>query len=67
LLDEEKLDPKQTLMIGDRKHDLIGGKRNGLDVAAVGYGFGSREELEAEAPTYHFGTLKELHQAFLKS
>ncbi|WP_268798666.1 HAD family hydrolase [Pseudomonas huanghezhanensis] len=67
VLDEEELDPQQTLMIGDRKHDLIGGKRNGLDVAAVGYGFGSREELTAEAPTYHFDTLKELHEAFLKT
>jgi phosphoglycolate phosphatase len=36
-------------------------------VAAVGYGFGSREELEAEAPTYHFESVKALHQAFLKS
>ncbi|MDE1167496.1 MAG: HAD family hydrolase [Pseudomonas sp.] len=64
LLDEEGLDPAQTLMIGDRKHDLIGAKANGLDVVAVGYGFGSREELEAEAPTYHFDTLAQLHQAF---
>ncbi|MDY7562509.1 HAD family hydrolase [Pseudomonas sp. 10B1] len=67
LMSEEQLDPKQTLMIGDRKHDLIGGKRNGLDVAAVGYGFGSQEELTAESPTYHFATLAEMHRAFLKS
>ena len=26
-----------------------------------------RKELEAQAPTYHFDSLKELHQAFLKS
>ena len=66
LLAEEGLDPAQTLMIGDRKHDLIGGTRNGLDVAAVGYGFGSREELSAEAPAWHFETLEEMHQAFLQ-
>jgi phosphoglycolate phosphatase len=65
LLAEENLDPAHTLMIGDRKHDLIGGLRNGLDVAAVGYGFGSHEELVAEKPTYHFSTLAELHEAFL--
>jgi phosphoglycolate phosphatase len=53
-------------MIGDRKHDLIGARSNGLDAAAVGYGFGSREELSAEAPTYHFETLDEMHQAFLR-
>jgi phosphoglycolate phosphatase len=52
-------------MIGDRKHDLIGARRNGLDAAAVGYGFGSLAELQAEAPTYHFQTLAELHRAFI--
>lgn len=67
LLAEENLDPAHTLMIGDRKHDLIGGLRNGLDVAAVGYGFGSHEELAAEQPTYHFATLAELHEAFVPS
>ncbi|MDT4845807.1 5'-nucleotidase [compost metagenome] len=65
LLQQEGLAPAHSLMIGDRKHDLIGARSNGLDVAAVGYGFGSREELQAEAPTYHFQTLAELHRAFL--
>ncbi|GFM80396.1 5'-nucleotidase [Pseudomonas cichorii] len=64
LLEQERLDPKQTLMIGDRKHDLIGGSRNGLDVAAVGYGFGSHEELTAQSPTYHFVTMAQMHEAF---
>ena len=66
LLAEEGLDPANTLMIGDRKHDLIGARSNGLDAAAVGYGFGSFEELNAETPAYHFETLAELHQAFLQ-
>jgi phosphoglycolate phosphatase len=64
LLAEEGLDPAQTLMIGDRKHDLIGGTRNGLDVVAVGYGFGSHEELAGQAPTYHFETMADLRAAF---
>lgn len=66
LMREEGLDPATTLMIGDRKHDLIGARSNGLDSAAVGYGFGSFEELNAEAPTWHFETLAEMHQAFLR-
>ncbi|MNE32452.1 5'-nucleotidase [compost metagenome] len=67
LLAEEGLDAAQTLMIGDRKHDLIGARSNGLDCVAVGYGFGSRDELTTEAPTYHFDTLAQLHEAFLRS
>ncbi|WP_040260461.1 HAD family hydrolase [Pseudomonas massiliensis] len=64
LLEVEGLDPSDTLMIGDRKHDLIGARRNGLAAVAVGYGFGSVEELEAEAPEFHFHTLADLHRAF---
>lgn len=64
LLAEEALDPAHTLMIGDRKHDLIGARSNGLEAVAVGYGFGSHEELTAEQPAYHFATLAQLHQAF---
>ena len=64
LMHEQGLDPTQTLMIGDRKHDLIGARDNGLDAAAVGYGFGSFEELNSFAPKYHFETLAQLHQAF---
>ncbi|MFS0825103.1 HAD family hydrolase [Pseudomonas phoenicis] len=65
LLDEEGLDPAHTLMIGDRKHDLIGAHSNGLQAIAVGYGFGSPEELQAQAPAFHFATLAEMHQAFV--
>lgn len=64
LMAEQGLDPAHTLMIGDRKHDLIGARDNGMDAAAVGYGFGSFEELNSFAPKYHFETLAELHQAF---
>lgn len=64
ILEQEGLDPTNTLMIGDRKHDLIGARSNGLDCVAVGYGFGGREELEGETPTYHFDTLAQLHDAF---
>ena len=64
LLEEERLDRADTLMIGDRKHDLIGASRNGLHGAGVGYGFGSREELLGEAPAYYFANLDELSRAF---
>ena len=36
---------ENTLMIGDRKHDILGAKANGLHSLGVLYGFGSREEL----------------------
>jgi phosphoglycolate phosphatase len=66
LLETEQLTPAATLMIGDRKHDLLGAHLNGLAAAAVGYGFGSFEELSAEVPAFYFATLAELHRAFIE-
>ena len=66
LIAEEGLDPADTLMIGDRKHDLIGAHRNGLQAVGVGYGFGSQAELMAESPAWYYPTLAELHQAFIR-
>ena len=39
------LDPAETIMVGDRKHDVIGAVENGLPCVGVLYGYGSREEL----------------------
>ena len=39
------LDPAETVMVGDRKHDVIGARENGLPCLGVLYGYGSREEL----------------------
>lgn len=51
-----------TLMIGDRASDLIGAHRNGIDSAGVLWGYGSREELEAEQPAYLLNHPRELLQ-----
>ena len=32
-------------MIGDRSHDIVGAKKNGMNAIGVAYGYGSREEL----------------------
>ena len=48
-LDNQK--KKQVVMIGDRKHDIIGAKMNHIDSIGVTYGYGSLEELQKEKPT----------------
>lgn len=60
ILATEGLPPDRTMIIGDRKYDIIGGKANGLQTGAVTYGYGSREELEAEAPDLLFDTPAQL-------
>ncbi len=49
-----------VVMIGDRKHDLIGAKIVGVDSIGVLYGYGSPEELSAEVPTWLAKDLVEL-------
>ena len=39
------LDRAETVMVGDRKHDVIGARENGLPCIGVLYGYGSRAEL----------------------
>lgn len=41
------IDASMALMIGDRKHDIIGAKEHGLKNIGVLYGYGSKQELEA--------------------
>ncbi len=45
-LSESGADPRHSIMIGDRSHDVIGARNNGLKAVGVLYGYGSREELE---------------------
>ena len=42
----EGLKKENVIMVGDREHDILGAKANGLEAIGVLYGYGSREELE---------------------
>ena len=44
-LNEAAVDPSQTLMIGDRSHDMVGARNNGMGAIGVLYGYGSKDEL----------------------
>jgi phosphoglycolate phosphatase len=60
ILQTEGLDPRMSLMVGDRVYDMIGGKKNGLATAAVTYGYGSREEIEGASPDFIFHSPSDL-------
>jgi phosphoglycolate phosphatase len=47
-LAQERLDPARVVMIGDREHDAIGARSNGVRVIGVTYGYGSEAELLRE-------------------
>ncbi len=45
VLEENHIDPKECLMVGDRIYDIEGARSFGMDVAAVLFGYGTKEEL----------------------
>ncbi|HEV2705151.1 MAG TPA: HAD hydrolase-like protein [Pyrinomonadaceae bacterium] len=47
LLQTRSLQATETLMVGDRLHDVAAAKRNGVRAVGVSYGYGSAEELRA--------------------
>jgi phosphoglycolate phosphatase len=44
-LAEEQLDAGRVVMVGDREHDAIGARENGVRVIGVSYGYGTEAEL----------------------
>ena len=48
----EIIDKTDVIMVGDRKHDVIGAKENGLDCIGVLFGYGDRDELEKAGVKY---------------
>ena len=58
-------DLSAAIMIGDREHDIIGAKKNGLDAIGVLYGFENREELKKAGATYIATNVEELQGRLL--
>ena len=48
----ENFDKDTAIMIGDREHDIIGAKENGLKSIGVLYGYGDEEELKTAGADY---------------
>jgi len=65
LLEEWNLRTEDSVMIGDRKHDIRGAHCHGMASIAVGYGYGSEEELRAAGPSFFVRTVEELKALFV--
>lgn len=55
------------IMIGDRKHDIIGANNTGIYSIGVTYGYGSRQELEDVNATYIVDRVSELIEVIKKA
>ena len=52
----DDFDKDKSIMIGDREHDILGAKENGLKSLGVLYGYGSEEELKKAGADYIVST-----------
>ena len=58
------LSTDHSVMVGDRKHDLIGARINKMRSIAVTYGYGTLDELNAEHPDIMVSNCRELIAIF---
>lgn len=59
-LDMCHISPEKAIMVGDRKHDIMGASACGVESVGVLYGYGSREELKEAGADHLVGSVKEL-------
>lgn len=53
VLNECKIEDKSlAIMVGDRKHDIIGARKNGLETIGVLFGYGNEEEFKEHNAKY---------------
>ncbi|PWV90961.1 phosphoglycolate phosphatase [Paenibacillus cellulosilyticus] len=67
VLREQGISTADAIMIGDRKHDLIGATNNQIASIGVTYGYGSVEELSACNPTVIVDTVQALEAWLLEA
>ncbi|MNN13316.1 5'-nucleotidase [compost metagenome] len=65
ILEQQQISKDTAVMIGDRKFDIIGANQNAVDAIAVGFGYGSKEELTESRPKYYVESVTQLHDLFL--
>jgi phosphoglycolate phosphatase len=61
------LKASHSVMIGDRKHDIIGGKNNLMKTIGVTYGYGSMDELLLSQPDFIMNDCKEIDALFVNN
>jgi phosphoglycolate phosphatase len=60
-------DLAKVVMVGDRCHDILGARENGIDSVAVTYGYATDDELRESRPTYFASSADKLRGPLLPS
>lgn len=65
ILCSEGISNDDSVMVGDRMHDLIAGRKNNMRSIGIAWGYGELEELEKEEPEVIFHAPEELTEYFV--
>jgi phosphoglycolate phosphatase len=57
---------ENSVMVGDRRHDIIGANAHGVTSVGVLYGYGSEQELRSAGATYIAATVDELRRILIR-
>ena len=58
---------KSAIMVGDRSHDIIGAKKNGIKSIGVKFGFAKENELEDAGADYIVDTVDEIYKIIIEN
>jgi phosphoglycolate phosphatase len=64
LIEKHRLEKSSMVMVGDRKFDIIGAQKTGIDSIAVGYGYGDEAEFNEAGSTCYCKDMKSLIEFF---
>lgn len=62
----QPIDPSRAIMVGDRMHDIVGARINGIPTIGVLWGYGSREEFSAYSAEFVVSNTDELKKILLE-
>lgn len=67
LLAKTGINPTDAVMVGDRSHDIVGARQNGMRGLGVSYGYGGEAELREAGAVAIFATVGDLKTALLNA
>lgn len=66
-ISQNNLMPQETIMIGDRMHDVLGAQENGIPCLGVTWGYGTRQELNEAGASAIISTWHALQESLKTS
>ena len=67
VLEKHNISPENAIMVGDRKHDVIGAQKNGIPCIGVLYGYAAPMELQQAGAQHIVNSVENLGKYFISN